>query len=178
VAEIAGLTLITPSSVAGSGVSLSGAKVTFTSATSISMNGIFSSSYDNYLIVMWHVHSANTSMALRLRNSGTDESGSYYAHQYVYADGTTEAGSRSTSQTSVRVGSTSTPITGNHIYIYGPALAQPTATRNVGSSSEGGAFILDYAGTQNQSTAYDGCSILSLSGTFNSGSLTIYGLSQ
>lgn len=178
-AEIAGLKLIVPSSVAGTGVSVSASgKVSFTSATTISMNGIFSSTYDNYVIVMRHIHSANTSMALRLRNSGTDESGAYYANQYIYADGTSVDGSRSTSQTSVRVGPTNTPITGNHIYLYGPALAQPTATRNVSAGGLSNAYILDYAGTQNQSTAYDGCSILSLSGTFNSGSLTVYGFSQ
>ena len=51
-AEIAGLTLITPSSVAGSGVSLTGAKVVFTAATSVSVNGVFSATHDNYLVVV------------------------------------------------------------------------------------------------------------------------------
>ena len=52
-AEIAGLTLITPSSVAGSGVSVSASgKVTFTAATSVSVNGVFSATHDNYLVVV------------------------------------------------------------------------------------------------------------------------------
>ena len=177
-AEIAGLKLITPSSVAGSGVSLSGAKVTFTSATSISLNGIFDSTYDNYVIVMWHIHSANTSFNMRLRSSGTDASGSNYTYQYVYADNTTVAGSRSSSQAQMRVGPTNTPITGNQIYFYGPALAQPTATRNVSAGGLSGGYILDYAGTHSLSTSYDGCSLISASGSFTSGSLTVYGLSQ
>ena len=47
-AEIAGLKLITPSSVDGSGVSESASgKVKFTAATEISVNGVFGSTYDN-----------------------------------------------------------------------------------------------------------------------------------
>jgi hypothetical protein len=180
-AEIAGLKLIVPSSVAGSGVSVSASgKVTFTAATTISVNGVFSSTYDNYLIVIRHSSSGNPGIDMRLRLSGTDASGSNYAWQRLTAENTTVAGARSTSQTQVKVGySSSTARSGDHIYVYGPALAQPTATRNVNVRGLNSASIADIAGTHSLSTAYDGFTLLGDAGTVDiTGALTVYGLAQ
>ena len=132
-AEIAGLKLIVPTSVAGSGVSVSATgKVTFTAATTVSVNGCFTSSYDNYLIVMrMKASSGNPNIQVRMRASGSDATGSNYTRQYLTADSTTVAGGRDTSQTYATNGFTSTGESGVHIYVYGSYLAQPTALRSV-----------------------------------------------
>ena len=47
----AGLALITPTSVAGTGVTLTGSLVSFSAATSVRLNGVFSNQYNNYRVV-------------------------------------------------------------------------------------------------------------------------------
>lgn len=179
-AEIAGLKLIVPSSVAGSGVSVSASgKVTFTAATSMNINGVFSATYDNYLIVVRYA-SASGGVALfaRMRSAGTDDSGNNYAYQYLNAENTSVSGGRSTSQNVARVGqAASDQRQGEHIYIYGPYLAQPTAFRNVNAGALTNASITDYAATHSLSTSYDGITLSAQSSNLT-GALTIYGLSQ
>ena len=77
-----GLSLITPTSIAatgGSGSISSTGAVSFTSASAISLNGVFSSTYTNYRI-MFHATGAsgNASITYRLRKDGSDASGSNY----------------------------------------------------------------------------------------------------
>ena len=177
-AEIAGLKLIVPSSVAGSGVSVSASgKVTFTAATSISVNGVFDSTYDNYLVVVKHTDSsAGGGYQSRMRASGTDATGSNYTAQELRVDGASVTGGRATS-TAAQVSVTGTSVNGFHLYLYGPALAQPTAYRSLTVSTYNTAFIYDFAVTHSVSTAYDGITLYRGSGS-TSGSLTIYGFSQ
>jgi hypothetical protein len=177
--DIAGLKLIVPTSVAGSGVSVSASgKVTFTSATSVSVNGCFTSSYDNYLIVMGSKStSGDIGVRFRLRLSGTDASGNNYAWQFVKADSTTVSGSRTTSTSDALFLDSGTNPSGVHGYVYGPALAQPTALRSVTVDSRSSALIQDNAATHSLSTAYDGFSVYPASGSMT-GALTVYGLSQ
>jgi hypothetical protein len=176
-AEIAGLKLITPSSVAGSGVSLSGAKVTFTAATSVSVNGVFDGTYDNYLIVfLGKVSSDGQGLSWKLRGSGTDTTDSNYARQYLQANNTTVAGGRATGQSSIGL----VPISGiqdvgTHLYWYGPAIAQPTAGRSVTAPYQS---LTDYAWTHSTSTSYDGFSFIVSGGANVTGALCVYGLSQ
>lgn len=83
------LEMISPTSVAGTGVSLSGGKVSFTSASTISVNGCFSAAYSNYRVVINAKYgSTSESLRLRMRSSGTDNTGGYYTHA-IY---TTHAG--------------------------------------------------------------------------------------
>ena len=179
-AEIAGLKLIVPSSVAGSGVSVSASgKVTFTAATSVSVNGCFSATYDNYLVVVrGSMNTSNAAIRLRMRASGTDNStASSYVRQRLRATSTTVDGERDTGNLCNISNFSSTQRDGFHLYFYGPALAQPTAGRTVTVESDSGARIFDHAFTHNQSTAYDGFTLTPDSNNMT-GAFTIYGLSQ
>ncbi len=180
-AEIAGLQLIVPTSVAGSGVSVSASgKVTFTSAAAVSVNGCFTSSYDNYLVVYRSTLATGSPVVvgLRLRLSGTDASGSNYVRQLISAQSTTVSASREITQSTTIIGSTASgTMAGEHIYFYGPNLAQPTAIRNVNAGNIASASIMDVASTHSLSTAYDGFTLYPLSSSL-SGVLTVYGLSQ
>jgi hypothetical protein len=172
--------LIIPSSVAGSGVSVSASgKVTFTAATEINVNGVFSSTYDNYVIVSRYKYGGNNNAYIRLRGSGTDVV-TGYVNQYVNADGTSVTGARLSTgggATYWYVNYGGTTEQGRHFYLYGPALSQPTAFRSVGVSSYNTALIEDFASTQSTSSGYDGFTWYHANSTMT-GSLTVYGLSQ
>ena len=178
-AEIAGLKLITPSSVAGSGVSLTGAKVVFTAATSVSVNGVFSATHDNYLVVVrGSVATSGSAITHRWRVGGSDATGANYARQYLEAEGTNVTSSRQTGATSSPWSSFNNTLPqGFHTYLYGPALAQPTAYRSISVQSYNDATITEYAGTHSLSTAYDGFTLYPSANNIT-GALTIYGLSQ
>jgi hypothetical protein len=179
-AEIAGLKLIVPSSVAGSGVSVSASgKVTFTAATTVNINGVFSSTYDNYLVVMRGLASTDLWVQYRLRASGSDATGSNYTYQTLQAVSSTVSGSRPATTTAGYIGVfASAQRSGFHFYIYGPALAQPTAFRGVNVNGSGDASLNDAASTHSLSTAYDGITFATLSAATMTGSLTVYGLSN
>jgi hypothetical protein len=186
-AEIAGLKLIVPSSVSATGtatasVTASG-KITVTgmnSTNTISVNGCFSSTYDNYLIVYRSTAGGAGGLAFRLRVSGSDASGSNYTSQRIDANNTTVSGSRATSQTYADFGNANTTYSAHHVYIYGPNLAQPTAMRNVSVLDVSSARIIDYANTHSLSTAYTGFTLYGVdpSPGVNSGVFCVYGLSQ
>ena len=73
-----GLELITPTSVSGTGVSLSGAVVNFSSSTTGFVNGIFSATYRNYLGI-WDTDSnvGGNSLRWRLSAAGSAFGGGY-----------------------------------------------------------------------------------------------------
>lgn len=178
--EIAGLKLITPSSVTstGSGNSASASptgKIIFSSCDTISVNDVFSASYDNYLIVCRVSLTSGATVSLRMRSSGSDDSGSNYSWQRLLATSTTVSGLRSSSDNRGPVGSGQTE-SGFHGYIYGPYLAQPTVWRGVTAVGRDTIRIDDFATTHSLSTSYTGFTVLQNEPA--TGSMTIYGLSQ
>jgi hypothetical protein len=179
-AEIAGLKLITPTSVAGSGVSLTGAKVIMSSATDAAVNGVFTTNYDNYCLVIRTIcASSNPNIYIRMRASGTSDSSSNYLYQNLEVNGTSVTGSRVTS-TFARIGGLldSTLYSGLHVYLNGPYLTQPTNGSSVVGCGGSGAYIKDIAFTHNLSSSYDGFSISIDGAAAFSGSIQIFGFSQ
>lgn len=178
---IAGLKLIVPSSVTatggGSSVSVSASgKITATNCATVSINGCFSATYDNYLFVArWHF-AGGDELQFRMRSSGSDASGSNYVRQLMQAASTTVSGTRQSSQTEGRVMAHDGVGNGFHFYIWGPFLAEPTMSRAVGVRS-GGPTIYDWISSHSLSTSYDGITFFPASQTIT-GSMTIYGLSQ
>lgn len=174
--------LVTPTSISSTGTGNSSSigangSVTFSSCATLSLNGVFTSDYDNYMIVM-RSQLATTSVAFnfRLRSSGTDASGSNYTLQYLAADASTVYGARITSSTAGRIGNaTATQRSGYSVYVYGPYLAQPTATRSTDAVGQSDALIVDYACTHSLSTQYDGISFYPDSSSIT-GLISVYGL--
>ena len=161
-----GLVSMTPSSIAHSGTSASinaDGGVDFTAVTSLSLNGVFTSEMDNYLMVIGPIDASGaTDIYIRYRASGTDASGTDYVRQELNANNTSVTGLRYTSQTNHRLMKTdSVQRSGLQCHIYGPALAQPTANRSFSARDFSGAVIQDSAGTHSLSVSYDGITILS-----------------
>ena len=77
-----GLVPITTSNVTTSGGSYvkNGGLVTFSGVTSISLNGVFGAAYDNYRLIVSDLISGSgvTSLMLRMRSGGTDNSSNTY----------------------------------------------------------------------------------------------------
>ena len=172
----AGMDLIVPTSVAGTGVTLSGGEVTFSAATTISVNGVFTATYDNYRMV-WEssLAASEDALQIRMRLAGTDNSSANYTFQYLLADGASTGQARGTGQTSTRATNISVNRSFGVTEIGSPALAQPTAfvtNSTVDASTPTTRF---YTGTQTQATAFDGMSLFPASSSMT-GKLRIYGL--
>ena len=175
-----GMVLVSPTSITHSGTSATlgaNGQVTFTAVTSLSLNGCFTADFDNYVVVIRGVDSADhNAWYARLRASGSDASGSDYTTQYLIAAGTTVAGARDSSFTYMTFAPTSDDArTGNTVYLYGPFLAQPTAVRCVSARGTSGAVIRDYASTHSLSTSYDGITLYPSSDN-QTGELAVYGI--
>lgn len=72
-----GATLATPTSVAGAGVSLSGSKVVVAAASTVSVNGCFTSTYSTYDVIINLTTSGSATIAMTLRLAGTDAATAY-----------------------------------------------------------------------------------------------------
>lgn len=173
-----GLISMTPTSIAYSGTSASinaDGGVDFTAVTSLSLNGVFTSGFDNYLVVILTNPSTTAALRMRLRASGTDDS-SNQTQQYVSANSTTIGGARQT-VTSFDINYGDTGPSGVSIHLYGPYLAQATAGRKIMASNRLGAFIEDYAFTHSATTQFDGATFLVGSGTV-SGNIVVFGYEE
>lgn len=180
---LGGMRLITPTSITSTGAGNSSSigsngSVTFTSCATLSLNGVFTSRFDNYVIsVRCIAASTGTTALLRLRASGTDATGiGDYINQNLLANGTLISASRDTGLGYWGTGTiASTWADGLTISIYYPYLAQYTAFRSVDVSGYLGAYPKDAAGTHAVATSYDGFTIYPLSDVFT-GRISVYGL--
>ena len=172
-ADAAGMDLITPTSVAGSGVTLSGGQVTFTAATAVSVNGCFSATYDNYRIVFEGVGSTVDVPKLRLRLAGTDASGANYDFEQVTGSTTTVSAQNYASETSWSYFTAQSTVSMiGEVIIRRPNLAQTTMVSGQGGRENAVVMVTGY---HTLTTQYDGFSLLAPSGNLT-GTLRVYGM--
>ena len=177
-ANAPGMVLLTDYTIthAGTSATLTNGQVTFTAVTSLSLNGVFSAGFDNYVISIRHVGSSYDGVRMRLRAAGSDASGSDYTRQELQANGSSVSANRLGSLNIAPTFSTSsTQRSGTTVMMYGPALAQPTASRTIEALGESGGYIYDIAWTHSLSTAYDGVTIFPASANIT-GALQVYGV--
>ena len=172
--------MMVPTSIAYTGTSATttdSGSVEFTAVSSLSLNGVFTGDFDNYMVVMRQTASSATSIHLRLRVGGADNStANSYVRQYLEADSTTVGGARQTYNYLAGIAyAYNVQRAGQSINIYGPALTQPTAFRSVSAYDYASALITDVAGTHNQSIAYDGFTVYSDSYNIT-GLVSVYGI--
>ena len=161
---VAGLTLITTQS--------------FSAVSSVSVNSCFTSTYDNYaLIVHATIPSSETDAYLRLRASGSDASGSNYIF-FNQASGANGTGynQNSTGTTQLTAGRLGSGGTGSlFVNIFRPHDAVQTAfqSQNVANGSTT-VFVQSGGGLHSLNTSYDGFTFYPASSTFT-GTLRLYG---
>lgn len=176
--NIAGMKLVVPTSVAvgsGSGSISTQGTVSFSGASSVSLNGCFSSTYDNYRVIVIGSSTAG-STTFRFRTSGTDNSAASYQRQYLDATSTSVAGNRVTAQTSIS--SMELQQTANAsvlvMDIHSPFLSQPTGLMNMTNLMTTNIYVNLLSGAHTGNTSFDGFSIIQSSGTI-SGTINVYG---
>jgi hypothetical protein len=154
----------------------------FSGVSSQSINDVFSSTYDNYVIFYRNTTtSTGNILTLRYRLSGTDTSANY-GTQRLYAQGTTVSANRDGVGTDeIFVSDLATAqqtIVGHQLNIFGPNLASPTVSLFSGSYLVGADFYPSFvAGFQNSSTQFTGFTLLVNTGTFG-GTVSVYGVNK
>jgi len=174
-----GLVVMTPSSIAYSGTSASinaDGSINFSAVSNMTLNGIFTSDYDNYMLTVRLTSTNNQSVAAQLTLAGTPAN-SGYAVQWIAAQSTTLSANRITSSATTYIGDMATVSSGFSCYFFGPSLAQPTAIRSVEIFGQNSAEIFDFASTHSTATSYDGLKMQTSIGTMT-GLLTVFGFNQ
>lgn len=172
--------VVTPTSVAGTGVSLSGANVVVSAATTASVNGCFTSTYSWYEVEFDLTTSGAATLAGTLRLSGTDAATAYDNQRSSGVDATNTT-AQTLNQTSFRI--TVTGITGRssgRIILYQPAVAvQTTGTVFAGASanpgSAGNMSIFTGFWSHRTLTAYDGITFTPSTGNIT-GTIKVRGI--
>jgi len=178
------LTQIVPTSTANSGgtvsTSASGA-VTFSGVTSVSMNGIFTSTYTNYLITTdGIVGTGNADFYMRMRASGSDTTTGYDTMLFTkpFATGVAapvSIGTTAFGNTAWYVGDCrTTDFFANSFFVSGPQVANYTTMTGFSTSRD---TFNSIGAQQTASTQFDGATLY-VSSNAVSGVFRVYGYSK
>lgn len=179
--RVNGLDLVTPTSVAKTGTGSTATintngSVSFSSCTTLSLNGVFTSTYRNYMVVT-RVTSADTSVSVvvNLRASGVNAGGTTdYNYQVYNINGTSETTSNVGILGYWPIYISSTITGGAIVYFYNPQRSEPSAARAI-SMNTNGPSIVEYAMNHELSTSYDGFTLSPLTSSMT-GLVCVYGL--
>ena len=152
---------------------------TFSAATTQSFNNVFTSTYQNYLIMFNIEKTSNGRLYTRLRASGTDNTTSNYNSMTSFLDyasasaGTTKNASVS-EWSSPDMGSVSFPMT-----IQNPQSTIKTfiSVPNFSFDYTPGAYAGTYSGFFNATTSFDGFTAYITAGTMT-GTIRVYGIAN
>jgi len=173
-----GHTAIIPTSVAGTGVTVGASgKVSFTASTSISLNGIFTSTYDHYKVEIYTTASSTAVLRVVLRSAGTDATAANYDYTLLYANSaspgsaTVAANAHWTLNASI-----SSTMMKHNLELTNPFLASMTTAigRSVAYASAVAPLIGHFGGGHRLSTSYDGLTFTTSTGSLT-GTIRVYG---
>jgi hypothetical protein len=178
VSAAGGLVMVKPSSVANTGGSASisalGA-VTVTGASVLSLNGLFSTVYDNYRVVADVTFSAVSLLAALFRAGGTDNLAAAYSYQGLQGQGSATAAGASTNGTNSSFTNASGLTADATIDIFSPALAQNTRHNSLHFITNGATMVTgSIAGVHAVASAFDGLTLKTTAGTMT-GTIRVYG---
>lgn len=152
----------------------------FSTATSVIVDSVFSSSYRNYkmFLDLTAVSASDTNLSYYFRSGSpaSDTTTEYYRHQFAGYSSTYSSVEQANS-IFASPSSSYSDLCGVEMVIYKPNLATNTTTSNQSSFivSSGARYSAIYSIWQLSSTQFTGMKILSSSGTI-SGRISIYGL--
>jgi len=180
----AGLDLITPTSIANSGgsASASGGGVTFTGVSSISLNGVFTSTYLGYICTISVTGSAAADMKLRLRAGGSDDAGGNYDNGVarIVNNGNFTSWATNSATNIVDIGqidNSATLAAWGRLDIAGPQTVGKTRIISdwTGAVTGAGSAARSFGATVNNATTqFDGVTIYPSTGTIT-GTIRVYG---
>ena len=152
------------------------AETAFSAATTVTADGVFTSSYTNYLINIIYTATSAGDQFMKLRASATSASTNYNQNYIAWSSSVTNA--QSLAQTSFLLADDGAATSSIQLTLFGPQLAAATAiqsqgVRNLATSDPRGQIVV---GNHSTATAYDGIEILTPNGM--TGSYTIYGYAK
>lgn len=174
-----GLVKVIPTSVSGTGVTLAAnGTVSFSSSTSITINGCFTSQYRDYFLTVTGTSNSGTAADLTVNYAvgGVSNTTANYYSNIMY---NTHAGGPfryyTGGQTVGYCGQTASPAFTNSINIWGPQIAFTTSMSTLGngfgsSTATVGQWFVNF----NATTQFDGV-IFGASGNALTGTIRIYG---
>jgi len=152
-------------------------KVSFAGASSVPIDGVFTSAYKNYLIRFDAVSTVDADWDIRMRVAGVDNSSANYDRQVLTASSTAVSAARVTGGTSSRVFTVFTSGPNAYdIQVNSPAVAAKTSWRSDGIYGSGPSY-LSYVGSHAVASAFDGFDFIAGAGV-SSGDIYIYGYSE
>ncbi len=175
ITDALGMKLIIPTTAVNGTVSATGA-VTFSAASTVSLNGCFTSTYDNYKIIVSNLTaSTGVSVYMRLRTSGTDNSSNIYYQQQQFNSSTTVSTVRQTSTQWTVGAAEATNANFSTLELFSPQTT--TRTKGLVTWVQGTITTpetLFQTMTHDSATQFDGVTIISSSGTIT-GTVRVYG---
>lgn len=176
IAGASGLTQLRPTSVGGSGVSLTGRQVNLAGASGvINVNGVFSSQFDSYLVLADIATSSTAAdVAMYLRANGADEGSAVYTRAYMQlASATPMHFYENNSGAGIIIARVNGVGGGSaRIDLMAPALPQYTKVSANGSDS---AYMRQHWGTVKTTVPYDGFTLYAGQGVSLTGKVRVYG---
>lgn len=176
-----GLKNVVPTSVvvgSGSATTNSNGMVTFNAASSISLNGVFTSTYKNYRVITSITNSTQTTtLSFRLRASGTDYSGGqYYFGGYLARANATSGSYTANATTNAYVGEmvATADYTNSILDFFAPQLVQSTGFVLNSVSYATAIAGITGGGLIGTATQYDGITIYPAGGNAT-GTIQVFG---
>ena len=152
---------------------------TLSAVASQSINNVFSTTYQNYRIILDATGSTTANITFRLRVGGVDTSSATYTRQYIYASSTSLSSARSTTDTSWNIADiTSANRSFVIMDIANPFLSEKTGglTSSMSNYPTTGTLTFNnYA--QDSSTSFTSFTLIASSGTMT-GNVSVYGYSK
>ena len=160
------------------GLVLVKSETTFTAASSVTADNIFTSSYTFYKILCRYTTSTTFPITLVLRSSGSDATSNYNNQRFI-AQGTATTVDRQTAQSSIVVGQDTNGSFFSQFdcELYGPQLAEATNIRSTMARTYAAYNAPEWVniwGNHSTATAYDGFKLAVSSGTMT-GVYSVYG---
>jgi hypothetical protein len=152
-------------------------KGTFSASTAVNVNTCFSSTYDNYriLVKVTGASVANGEVRIRMRSGSTDNSTSNYNYQRLYAQSSSVGGSAATNQTSAIMGPQNTALSWNVTDMASPFLAENTLYSTVSMYNQ--TNIDNFSGAHKVASSFDGFTMFPDSGNIT-GEVWVYGYAK
>ena len=168
-----GLQVVTPTSVSGG--TLSAAKTTIgTTQSTVTLNGVFSSTYDNYLIQIYgYSVSADGSVLWMTINGSTGTTYQSVGYYMAYGSTTLNGIGAAATANGFRLAENSSTGYGTvQVNLYRPGVAAATTFSSV---SQNAGYANQYQGKDTNAAASANFTLSLSSGTISSGTIMVYG---
>lgn len=179
--KLAGLVPMVPSSVdksGGTATANAAGTVTFSGTSSLSLNGVFTSSFTNYLLQWDFTCSADNAPNVKLRASGTDTTNGYWAGRLYHID-TSVGGQNNGTNAAWGITANAVKKYFGTMNLYSPkAVSQTYMNQNsyfITSDASAASLAQQHGiGAFFSTTSFDGFTIFPSSGTFG-GTIRVFG---